>query len=611
MRSARRGVLWVCANKRGEFRNERVKRTGLGRWSRPAGPAALSLAACVPLLAPTCASALTVSPLNGTPDASPATQVSFLGTPAAQISGVAVNGSRSGAHGGRIEAYASAPGASFLPTRPFSPGERVTVSAEVGPNHRRISWGFTVAEQLANPVAVSASVAAPKPGTVQSFASEPALQPPSVDLTTGSGAVAPGDIFLAPDHGYGQSGPMIIDDSGQLVWFQAAPSGEVAMDLQMQSYEGKPVLVWWQGHIVDGVGFGTDEIYGSNYEPVGQIAGGNGYDADLHVVRITPEGSAYVTAYSLVHADLSSAGGSHHAILQDSILQEIDIKTGLVMFEWHAYGHVALSDSYYHPGPTDHPWDYFHINAFSPDPWSDGNFIISARNTWTMYEIDHHTGAILWRLGGKHSSFHMGPGTGTAWQHDASWQPDHTLSIFDNGATPKVHSQSRVVRERIDWAHRSVVLVARAVHNPPILSGSQGDDEPLPNGDSFVGWGEAPYFTEFSPSGQILFDGHLDAQSYRAFLFPWSGTPASPPSLAVQATGPETATVYASWNGATHVSSWAVLAGRSPTTQSRIASSPRSGFETAIALHSAAAWFSVRALDSSGRVLASSPAVQR
>jgi Arylsulfotransferase (ASST) len=585
----------------------------LSRLSGRPAPAAGALAAAGILLLAPRALALTVSPLNGTPDASPTTQISFLGARSSEISAVAVVGSESRAHTGRLEDYASAPGASFLPSRPFTPGEHVGVSAEVGRPRRRVSWGFTVARQLPNPVPATAAGLPPRPGTIQHFVTEPALQPPAVQVTVQSPEVDPGYIFLTPNHGYGESGPMIIEDSGQLVWFTPAPRGTVAMNLQVQHYEGKPVLVWWQGPIVDGVGWGVDEILGSDYQPVGRIGGGNGYLADLHAIRLTPEGSAYITAYSIVRADLSSAGGSRQAILQDSILQEVDVKTGLVMFEWHAYGHVPLSDSYYEPGPVDHPWDYFHLNSISPDPWPDGNFIISARNTWAAYEIDHHTGAILWQIGGRRSSFRMGPGTGTAWQHDVRWQPDHTLTIFDNGAVPRRHSQSRVIHERIDWARRSVTLLGRDVHNPPILSGSQGDYETLPNGDAFVGWGQEPYFTEFSPSGQILFDAHLivPGQSYRAFRFPWSGAPTAPPAIAVKSTGPSTATVYASWNGATGVSRWVVRAGSTPTALKTIATYVRTGFETAIAVHSSKPWFAVQALDAAGQVLGTSAGAHR
>ena len=101
------------------------------------------------------------------------------------------------------------------------------------------------------------------------------------------------------------------------------------------------------------------------------------------------------------------------------------------MFEWHAYGHVALDDSY-NEGPISPsiPWDFFHVNSISLDPSGDGDFLISSRNTWAGYEIDGHTGQILWRLGGKHPSFHMGPGTGygVAARHPlAAGRHDHAV----------------------------------------------------------------------------------------------------------------------------------------------------------------------------------------
>jgi Arylsulfotransferase (ASST) len=576
------------------------------------------LAACAAMctIAPA-SSALTISPLAGTPDASPHSQISFLGILPSELHDVSVVGSRSGSHSGRLAAYASSPGASFLPARPFTEGERVTVSALAGSAHheRRVGSTFTIARLVHYQFTPMRPPPASKPGTVQSFASQPGLTPPSVHVTVRSPASSDEDVFIADNNGYGQWGPMIFDRSGQLVWFKPAPKGETAMDLQVESYEGKPVLVWWQGYIPNlGVGFGTDEICSSSYKPLASVRAGNGYWADLHDIQITPSGSAFITAYSLVKADLSSVGGAHEGALQDSILQEVDIKTGLVMFEWHAYGHVALDDSYSR-GPVSPamPWDYFHINSISLDPSNDGNLLISSRNTWAGYEIDSHTGQILWRLGGKRSSFHMGAGTGTAWQHDIRWQPDHTITIFDDGAVPAAHSQSRAIHERIDWRHRTVTLVGREVRTPALLTGSQGNDQALPGGGSFVGWGEMPYFTEFSPSGQTVFEANIPypGESYRAYTFPWTGTPTSPPSLAVASTGSEASTVYASWNGATGVSVWRVLAGPDPAQLSPIATAVRSGFETAIPVHSAQPDFAVQALGSSGQTLRTSATIHR
>ncbi|HVA20210.1 MAG TPA: arylsulfotransferase family protein [Solirubrobacteraceae bacterium] len=588
-----------------------VTRAGARTWL---GAVALAGAVALFAAAPAGASPIALSPLNGTLDASPQTQISVLGVPASEITDVSVAGSSSGRHAGRLESYESSPGASFLPAHPFTQGERVTASALIGPrgHSERVSTSFTVARLSRYSPPPPGGPAPAKPGTTQSFVSEPTLHPPTVAITTAKPQATPGDVFITPTHGLGQSGPMIINEQGGLVWYQPLPTGDVATNLKVQSYKGQRVLTWWQGHIpaILGVGFGTDEIYSSAYTPIATVSAGNGYEADLHAFQITPSGSAFLTAYSLVDANLASVGGASNGTLQDALLQEIDVPTGLVMFEWHAYGHVELHDSYSHPPRNAaQPWDFFHLNSISIDPWGDGNFIVSSRNTWAAYEISHHTGQTLWRVGGKRPSFKMGAGTGTAWQHNVRWQPDHTLTAFDDGAAPKEHSQSRVIRERIDWAHRTVTLLSRDVHTPTLLAGSQGNDQVLANGNSFVGWGEEPYFTEFGPTGQILFDAHLPApgQSYRAYEFPWSATPAAPPAIAVQSTSVGSVTVYASWNGATGVSGWRILDGGSPTGLVPVATAARTGFETAIPLPSTAGYFAVQALSPTGQVLGTSP----
>jgi hypothetical protein len=589
-----------------------INRIGRGRrWT-------LTLLASAATLAVSAAQAqaLTLSPLNGTLDASPSTQISFLGAPANEIMDVSVVGSRSGGHSGKLRSYASATGASFLPARGFTEGERVTVTALVGArgHGQRVGTSFMVARLVSYPLPGGRTPPAAKPGANQSFVSQPTLQPPAVAVTTISPGAAPGDIFLTANSGRGQNGAVILNGAGGLVWFQPATKGNAVTDLQLQSYAGKPVLTYWEGHIDLGVGFGSDQILGQNYKPVASVHAGNGYFADLHELQLTPQGSAYMTAYTLVRADLSSVGGSHDGALQDAIVQQVDVKTGLVMFEWHAYGHVALDDSYASdPRDPNRPWDFFHLNSISLDPWGDGNFLISSRNTWTIYEVDHQSGSILWRVGGKKSSFHMGAGTGTAYQHDARWQPDHTITIFDNGAVPKAHSVSRAIHETIDFPHRKVTLLSRDVRTPPLLSGSQGDNEVLSNGDWFVGWGEDPYFTEFNSAGQIVFDAHLPApaQVYRAYRFPWNATPATPPAIALKVTGATTTTVYASWNGATGVTGWRVLGGATPATLTTIGQAPSSGFETALALPSAAPVFAVQALGTAGEVLGTSQPIAR
>jgi hypothetical protein len=140
-----------------------------------------------------------------------------------------------------------------------------------------------------------------------------------------------------------------------------------------------------------------------------------------------------------------------------------------------------------------------------------------------------------------------------------------------------------------------------------VLADSQGNMQALPGGDWFLGWGQVPDFSELSPAGQLLFDAHFpaDDQSYRDFRFVWTGRPAQPPAFALtQDTGAKRI-VYASWNGATQVAQWRVLAGAAPTRLRPVAQRPRSGFETAIALPAGAVgpYLTVQGLDAEGHVL--------
>ena len=100
------------------------------------------------------------------------------------------------------------------------PGERVTVRARLrsgGSVHALVDQ-FVVAQQ--DPITSTRKAIHPgRPSEVQSFRSRPEPHPPVVRVTAQSPAVAPGNEFLAPDSGTGQAGPVILDQSGGLVWF--------------------------------------------------------------------------------------------------------------------------------------------------------------------------------------------------------------------------------------------------------------------------------------------------------------------------------------------------------------------------------------------------------
>jgi hypothetical protein len=563
---------------------------------------------------------VTVSPAPQSRDASASTQLSMLGAPAGEISNVTVTGSRSGAHPGRLLAYSQGAGASFLPARAFAEGESVSVHADLrsGGQTTPFAWSFTVAVRDRVGAAGGSPFPPPHPSYYQSFHSRPDLKPPRVTVTTHSPASTPGDLFIAPYSGPGQYGPMILDENGAMVWFKPlSPAGTRAADFRVQQYEGKPVLTWWQDPLISGGASKAGEvILDSSYRQIAIVRAGNGYQPDLHEFQITPQGTGLITVFNGIDCDLSAVGGARDAAVADTLMQEIDLKTGLVMFEWHSLDHLPLSDSYVSGRNSSRktPFDYFHINSIDVLP--DGDLLVDARNTWAAYDVDRRTGRVRWQLAGKHSSFKMGAGTRTAFQHDARRHADGTISFFDNGATPAVHPQSRAIALALDPQRMTATLARREEHpGKPLVAGSQGNLQQLANGAWMVGWGEVPYLSEYGPGGQLLFDAHLPAayESYRAYRLAWSGHPTGPPSIsAVRSAGGHGAVVYASWNGATNVASWRVLAGPSPASLRPAVEAPRSGFETAVSLPSAAAgsYLQVQALDGSGAVIGVSSAAK-
>lgn len=550
---------------------------------------------------------VTVFPSPGTQYNTPREQIAFRGISPSAIGAFTVTGSVTGLHTGHIEADSDGRGGSFLPDKPFAQGETVKVATSlnvVGATNGTFSFGIAHSTGLI-PYGKLPVVPAGADG-VQHFRSRPDLQPPSVQVTKDSAPASDGDIFLSPQFGPAQDGPMILDPKGNLVWFQPYPVSENTLiaNFEVQNLYGQPVLTWWQGNTNGDDGRGVDVIYDRNYQQLATVRAANGLDAGLHEFLLTPDGDAYLTATWPVRLP----GVAKPAL--DSVVQEIDVWTGLVLFEWHALDHVPRSTSYNTPTSKGALYDPYHVNSISFD--RSGNLILSMRATNAVYDVSPETGGVLWTLGGKSSSFKMGKGTSTWGQHDAVMQADGTITLFDDGAgPPEVHPQSRGVRESLDMKRRTATLIKEYDHSPSLSANFEGSLQTLPGGDVFLGWGQQPYFSEDRANGQQDFDAHFVSatSSYRAFRFPWSAQPPTLPTLAVSPDPNGSTSLYASWNGATDVSSWRVLGGASPGTLSVLGAGAKRGFETDVAVPSQDAYLAVQALGSNGKVLStSSPA---
>jgi len=352
--------------------------------------------------------------------------------------------------------------------------------------------------------------------------------PPFTVLKQGAGD-SNGDIFIAPQGPGYASGPEILTTSGQVVWSYALPNGQTATDFRTQTYDRRPVLTWFQGSGLSG----TDYIYNDRYQQIAALSADNGYLTDFHEFLITPWNTALILADGYGTANLTSIGGPADQRVFDGIVEEIDIPTGKVLFQWNSAEHVPYRDSHKpRPVSTTMPWDWFHINAVHLD--TDGNLLISSRYTWTTYKVSLRTGEIIWELGGKQSTFRLTAAPGQvldaageifAFQHDPEAIGDGEYTFFDDesdGSTTLL-SHSRVVTVKLDLTTRVATLV-KSVDQPEGLSAPAfGNAQTTPSGDLFVGWGAVPYISEFSPSGQLLFNAKLPkgVSTYRAYLLSW------------------------------------------------------------------------------------------
>ncbi len=388
-------------------------------------------------------------------------------------------------------------------------------------------------------VAVLAACAAALTGGATALAAPTGPPPVTILTSTPAANNANGDIFLTLNGATGTylNGPTILDSKGNVIWFHPITSGQ-ATDFRTQTYNGQPVLTWSQGAVgTAGPGqTGTDYIYNDRYQQIATVTAGNGATVDSHEFLITPQNTALITANLTSHADLTSIGGPANQTVSDGVVQEIDIATGKVLFQWDSDGSVPFSDSHQPlPASASTPWDWFHINAVKVD--TDGNLLVNSRHTWTTYKINRTTGQIIWEVGGKHSTFTEQAAPGQvldsageifAWEHDPDPIGNGEYTWFDNDSagTPLL-PYSRAVTVKVDTTNNTATLLSSDPNPHGSSASSQGDVETTANGDLLVGWGNLAEFTEFDPSGNVVLDASYPTgvNSYRAYRLPWKAAP--------------------------------------------------------------------------------------
>ena len=356
---------------------------------------------------------------------------------------------------------------------------------------------------------------------------------------------------------------------------------------------------------------GEDVIYNSSYQPIATVRAGNGYHADLHEFLLTPAGHRVDRRVRPDRPEPHLRGrlGARRCVY-DSIVQEIDIKTGLVMWEWHALGHIPLRDSYARAAHQRQPGTTCTSTRSTRESGQSANVLLSARNTWTIYDVNMHTGGFIWRIGGQRTR------ASSAAPASASTGSTTPLAAGRPGLgvrqrlRPAQEKQSRGLLLDPTTATHTVTLVKHFT-NPTrrCWPRARATCCSLPGGNWLMGYGGLPNFTEYDSSGHVLLDAH--ARPERAGLphLPRRRgarsrrrrrrSPRRPPAAGRHRRGELERRHRRS-------ASWKVLAGSSASRWRRSRPLPSSGFETTIPVSTAPPYVAVARSTPPGRRSATS-----
>ena len=544
---------------------------------------------------------VTMSPQHGSLFALPGTTIIIRDVTLDQIGNIYVSGSLSGPAHGVIREHSDGNGVTFQPDAEFFETETVTVTADVpltdGPEGAAT---FVIGEQahrLTTAPIFDRTAASDNDDLVHSFKSRPDMAPVKIDVfTIDEPRLAPGLIAVTPNVPEGQSGAHLVDNTGETIWHHTpADTNQVVYCFQRQTYNGEPVLTWAESPDIRGLGYGHHVIYDQSYQQIATVQAGHGLDGlDVHDLVITDYGTAWAFSYNAVWSEVN---GARQAVME-GVIQEIEIATGDVWWEWHSLDHIGVEESEADiTGGPDFAWDYLHINSIDVD--HDGNILFSSRTCNTIYKVDTKNHQVIWRLGGTQSDFPLEPDAVFYWQHDARRLPDGTISIFDNHDDTN-QTESRGIVFALDEVAMTATLLREYYRDGGMWSPYQANMQTLDNGNVFMGWGSGPRCSEFTHEGEMIFDmKYRSGGSYRGYRVDWQGTPTRPLDYLIADGADGTLTAYVSWNGATDIAEWRVVDGNG----NELARAAKTTFETELTGIPISAYMEAQALNAAGQVI--------
>ncbi|KAK5462868.1 hypothetical protein LTS15_002580 [Exophiala xenobiotica] len=468
-------------------------------------------------------------------------------------------------------------------------------------------------------------------GPLSQFKSRPDIYAPFLNISLfDEDAVTPGYIFMGPYQTF-QEAIYIYDNRGNLVWSGFGETGGgPSHNFHVCSINGTNNLCFITTAQNVGYGRGYAVVMDDTLTMQTSIRSQSGLaNFDEHEFNVLDGGlSAIFTLYNPEHYDLSTYNVSGQGWLMNCYFQHLEFETNKLMFEWSAIDHVSINETFVKPASTEvsgngltptSPWDYFHIN--SVDRNTDGDYLVSARHTCTLYKVSGQDGHIIWRLGGSMSDFTFPPGLNYSFQHDARFREENEtttiISLFDNASNgynqTSAYSSGMILK--LDHTKNSVSLIQQFVAPYKFISASQGNVQLFGHdwqtSNAFLGWGSNAYISEYTPDGRMVQQGHFattGSMNYRAFKYNFTSNPTDAPALYTYAHNDSAPTSYwMSWNGATKVAQWRIYSGPARDGPwSIIGTVKKTGFETTFRAPKYHPWSIVESIDADGNPLKNS-----
>lgn len=167
-------------------------------------------------------------------------------------------------------------------------------------------------------------------------------------------------LFITPVQA-GNSGPFIYN-AKTLSLVYADLSFRRVGSATIQEYKGDDYLTFFSLDIP--ATWTHCRLYDTSYRLKYTVHAVNLKDTgDLHECQLTSDGTALIILHVDIPWDTTSVGGSKNGMIADSVVQEIDIVTGDLKFQWRASDHIDITDSYADRPTEGDPFDPYHMNS--------------------------------------------------------------------------------------------------------------------------------------------------------------------------------------------------------------------------------------------------------